>query len=714
MEETRLGWLLLLLSLMLSSAPVPALAQEPESTSEPSKVTKDAKDDILELEPILILGTRGEYDGKASANVTILNKDDVAQSPMLVLDDFLRQIPGFNTFRRSSSLVTAPAQDPEAQGVSLRGIGPGGASRALVLVDGVPVNDGYGGWLYWGEVPLENIERVEVVRGANAALWGNFAMGGVINVVTKTPGARSAQAKVSVGNRGTTDDDLSYSDRLGPVSIGLRGNFLHTDGWNIIASDQRGPIDQNSDLERKVFNGRLDYAASADLTLFVRGSYYAEDRNTGTPFRTSNTDRGYIVGGGTLKTMDGSAWQLQGFSRFTQFTEQYSSVNAARTAETPRQIQEVPSTDFGGSLTWTRAFFTDHLVTAGTDARVIFGQSNDQFFNATGTAIATNQVSAGKQIFNGVFVQDIYSPIPQLQLIGAARVDYFRNYDGQITTTPAGQAPTVTNFAAENRAVFNPKLAFHYRLSEEWALRGGTYTAFRAPTLSELYRQSSVEDLVLQPNPMLAPEFLKGGEVGVDFGGKGPLRARLTGFWNNLRNPIGNVASAQDPVTGEDSERTRANIGRARVRGMEAEAQYQLPWGFTLTASYLYTEALVTENSADPDLVGKRLAQVPWHTATVGLQYTNPALFNALVQWRYVGNQFEDADNRDALGSYYVVDMSASRDLPKLSVLSERQQGQLVLGIQNLFDRSYTVDRGGGIFKTGTPFLITAALRMQF
>ena len=67
---------------------------------------------------------------------------------MLVLDDFLRQIPGLNTFRRSSSLVTAPAQDPEARGVSLRGIGPGGASRALVLVDGIPVNDGFGGWLY--------------------------------------------------------------------------------------------------------------------------------------------------------------------------------------------------------------------------------------------------------------------------------------------------------------------------------------------------------------------------------------------------------------------------------------------------------------------------------------------------------------------------------------------------------------------------------------
>jgi len=412
--------------------------------------------------------------------------------------------------------------------------------------------------------------------------------------------------------------------------------------------------------------------------------------------------------------MDGSAWQLQMFSRFTGFKEQYSFVNQPRTAETPAQIQNVPSTDFGGSLTWTRSFFTDHLVTAGTDARVIFGQSNDQFFDATGTAIVTTQTSKGKQTFNGIFVQDIYSPIPRLQIIGAARVDYWRNYDGQITTNPVGQASTVTNFGSSSRALINPKLSFHYQLTEVWAVRGGTYTAFRAPTLSELYRPSSVEDLILLPNPSLGPEFLKGGEIGVDYGGQGPLRARLTGFWNNLKNAIGNVSAGTDPVTGEDTARVRQNIGHARIRGFEAEAAYRLPWNLSLTASYLYTEATVTDNPAEPDLVGKRLAQVPWQTATVGVQYTNPALFNVLVQWRYVGNQFEDADNNDPLGHYYVMDMSASRDIPKLSFLPERQHGQIFLGIQNLFQRQYYVDRGGEIFKTGTPLMITAALRVQF
>src|SRR5580704_11493510 len=128
------------------------------------------------LPPIVVTATRTKIAPKSSTSyLTIFTQQDVTQSPALVLDDALRQIPGFNTFRRSSSIVTAPADDPEAQGVTLRGVGPGGASRALVLLDGVPVNDGYGGWIYWDELPLDQIERIEIVNGGGSSLWGSGA-----------------------------------------------------------------------------------------------------------------------------------------------------------------------------------------------------------------------------------------------------------------------------------------------------------------------------------------------------------------------------------------------------------------------------------------------------------------------------------------------------------------------------------------------------------
>src|SRR5689334_16178028 len=145
-----------------------------------------ASDERTSLPPVVVTGTRSVVPNEeASSDVTVLDNETLERSGAQTLDDALRQLPDFNTFRRSSSLVTAPAEDPEAQGVTLRGIGPGGASRALVLVDGIPANDPFGGWLYWGEIPLDSIDRVEIVRGGISSLWGDFAEAGVINNITR-------------------------------------------------------------------------------------------------------------------------------------------------------------------------------------------------------------------------------------------------------------------------------------------------------------------------------------------------------------------------------------------------------------------------------------------------------------------------------------------------------------------------------------------------
>lgn len=690
------------------------VAMAAERAAEPT-APAGQQEEPIHLEPVLVTATRTEIRVKeAPVSVTVLTKEEIAQSGALVVDDLLRQIPGFNTFRRSSSLVTAPQQDPEAQGVTLRGIGPGGASRALVLLDGIPVNDAFGGFLYWGEVPLESVERIEVVRGGASSLWGNFALGGVINIITKAPEARAVQAKLSVGNLGTTDDALSYTDAVGPIRLGLYGNFLHTDGYNIIAPNQRGPLDQDSGSEHKAFSGRLEYAPTSNLSLFLRGSYYNEARNLGTPFRTSSTNRGFVAGRGTLRTADGSHWGLTIFSHLTTFNERFSGVSDDRTSETPTQLQEVPSTDVGGAFTWSRKFFTDHLLTAGTDFRLIEGESRDAFFDDTGTSIADRRISSGEQTFLGFFAQDLYTPIPQLQIALGVRLDYFRNFNGRATDTPAGMPTTVTRFPDQDRTAWSPRLSFRYQLREGLALRGAGYQAFRAPTLSELYRRSSIEGLVLRENPHLGPEFLEGGELGFDYTGLPGLNARLTGYWNNLRSPIANLTTARDPVTGEDTERTRANLGLARIRGIEADLEYRLTSQWTLTGSYLYSEALILDNPSDRDLEGKRLTQVPWHSATLGVRYTNPALFNLYVQWRYEGKKFEDADNMDKLAGYYVVDLTLSKPIPPLSFLPTFRGGEVFLAIQNLFDRQYDTDKGGGILKIGTPLQIQGGLRLEF
>src|SRR5881628_4202667 len=141
----------LLLSLLAVS---PAPAQKP--------------DDPTRLEPVVVTVTRIEQKaGEAPASVTVLTREDIRLSPSQTLDDLLRQVPGFSLFRRSSSLVAHPT----TQGISLRGIGSSGASRSLVLWDGIPANDPFGGWVYWTQFQPEELERVEVSRGASTSVF---------------------------------------------------------------------------------------------------------------------------------------------------------------------------------------------------------------------------------------------------------------------------------------------------------------------------------------------------------------------------------------------------------------------------------------------------------------------------------------------------------------------------------------------------------------
>ncbi|HEV7892914.1 MAG TPA: TonB-dependent receptor plug domain-containing protein, partial [Pyrinomonadaceae bacterium] len=131
-------------------------------------------------EQVTVTASRAETRlGETPASVVVLSTDELETTAALTPDDALRQVPGFQLFRRTGSR----AANPTAQGVSLRGVGASGASRAVVLYDGVPLNDPFGGWVYWGRVPREGLGRVEVLRGASSSLYGSGALGGVVQFV---------------------------------------------------------------------------------------------------------------------------------------------------------------------------------------------------------------------------------------------------------------------------------------------------------------------------------------------------------------------------------------------------------------------------------------------------------------------------------------------------------------------------------------------------
>src|SRR5204862_149623 len=188
-------------------------------------------------------------------SVVVLSRDDLNATAAFRTDDMLRQVPGFSLFRRTGSRTA----NPTAQGVSLRGLGASGASRALVLMDGQPLNDPFGGWVYWGRVPRDAVESVEVLRGAASDLYGSTALGGVGQVIPRPrPPGGEMRAEASVGNEGTLDGSVAFDGRAGPWGARLAAAGFRTDGYAPVEETSRGAVDTEATSSHGVVDLRVE------------------------------------------------------------------------------------------------------------------------------------------------------------------------------------------------------------------------------------------------------------------------------------------------------------------------------------------------------------------------------------------------------------------------------------------------------------------------
>jgi outer membrane receptor protein involved in Fe transport len=654
-----------------------------------------------------------------AASVNLLERESIARSPAVVADDVLRQVPTFSLFRRTSSL----AAHPTAQGVSLRGVGPSGVSRTLVLLDGIPFNDPFGGWVYWTRVPLSGLERIEIVDGSTSSAYGNYAMGGVINIVTTPPARRTVELRSQYGNRNTAKIDVSGSDVWGRLRASVDASIFDTDGYPIVAESERGRVDNNAAVNFRNVGIRVQYDINNRVYAFVRGGFFREDRDNGKVSTIDGTEEANntrwrtVSGGLRARLPDTSDLQGNVFADFNRFRSNFLAVPAANP---PRSIgrmtlnQRVPTSGVGGMIQWSRPIGLNQFVTAGTDLRWVDGDSEENGLDAvTGTQVTLSRISGGTQRSLGFYVQDLITPAPNLTLTLAARVDRWRNYDGHNleTNLPSG-TPTVNNrptLPDRDDVVASPRMAVLYHATRWFSVWGDLGWGFRAPTLNELYRQFRVGTVLTLANNQLGPERLVGGELGVRITPLPQLSVRTTWYDNRVKDPVSNVTIA---VSGATVTQQRQNLGRTRVSGLQTDAEYRIGSFLRVSGGYLYGRARVTEFDANPDLIGNFLPQVPKHRGSAQISYTNPRYFNVAVGLQFIGRQFDDdlnsrtvpGESKPGLPGYALVDFSASR--------SVAQNVEVFFGTQNLFDREYFV--GTLPTTTGTPRLLHGGVRLKF
>lgn len=626
---------------------------------------------------------------ETAANVVVLNATELNDRAAITLDEALRQVPGFTLFRRNNSL----SANPTTQGASVRGVGASGASRVLVLEDGIPLNDPFGGWVYWDRTPRIAIDRAEVLRGGGSMNYGSGTLGGVVDLVTRQP---SDLVMVQAAGDTLSGHDVEglLSHKIEQWTFSARGETLGNDGAFIVLPQDRGVIDTPTEL--KFSNGavQVERSLGQNASLFGHGSIFSEQRNNGTLQQVNSTHLGELAGGINAELAK-NVFTLRVYGTGEHYHQSFSAIATDRNSEALTRWQTVPSDQAGFSAEWSRPL-SSAQVTAGVDGRFIHGESDETVF-AAGSPV--NMIAAGgRNNLMGTFAEVQVPLLRRLRASAGLRVDWWSNQDGFTRSTPLRTGLTTsTTLSGHNESALSPRAGLIYELTSSWQLTASAYGGFRAPTLNELYRTFRLGNVITQANEALTAEHLQGGETGLRF-----VRKRFIAsgefFQENVDDPVGNVTLSVTPAL---ITRQRQNMGALRARGADADLLLMLP-RIQVRAGYEYVHSVVTSFSANPVLVGRFVPEVPAHVFTASAVYAAPRRWSVVALLRAASRQFDDDLNQFELQPYSTLGLSL-----------EKQTGPATwfASASNIFD-SAIQSAATPVFTYASPRIVSGGVRL--
>lgn len=637
-----------------------SLAQEAEADRDEA-----ASEPPVHRQEIVVSATRTERPGDAlPLSVTIISQSDIEEAPVLAVDDLLRTVPGVNLPGMNST-----SQHASSGRLSMRGLGD---ERALVMVDGIPINDGFRGYIHWQEVALEDLERIEIVRGGSASLFGNYALGGTINMITRPVTRSEIDLRALYGELDSSRLSLAVRKMFGPrLGLDLSAQRFETDGYVRKLPEDRLPIDTRSPSDSLRAQLRADYAPSSRFSGFARASTFDLDLSLGTPLWKSRSESTDISTSNHLRVGRDGDLAISGFYKDLRLWVNLTSISARGDSEILTSELDTPARDFGGSAQWTRSLGSRFpLVSVGMDVRHIDAESLTTRFAPSGSIAGVTTVT-GTQTFWGTFGQLSWTPSDELEVLLSGRLDVWQSENGREQITGG----TTTTHPAQRATEVDPRVSIRYRFAPGIAMRAAAYRAFRAPTLEDLYRSNFRR----QANPDLTSEVMTGGDVGADLGGR-RWRAEANVFWTRTTDTITEVPVSIVPFLVVQPR----NVGETRSRGFESMAEFRPHARWSVQSTYTWTDAEIVDSPADPALEGNRLPRIPEHVGTFGVRYADERGFVGSVRARALSSSWEEAANQVALDEHLVIDIYGAWPLrPGVTLL--------IIG-ENLFDAEYVAE----------------------
>ena len=635
--------------------------------------------EAVELEKTVVTATRTETPiENLPVSVTVITKNDIEKMHAKTVDDVLNKAAGINV-RRNQGLSTTGSHTT----VAMRGTGRETA-RTLFLKDGVPLNTTYIGSVnFWSTMSVDNIEKIEIVRGASSALYGSSAMGGVVNIITR-PAKKKREGSVSLegGTFDTYIGNARFSGATEKYGLRVAAGHKRTKGYEYYEGDKwkdyyHTPENEttNASIGADIFLGesllKLDY------------EYFLEDSLTRTTSKgdgeakNNNYMLGYNIPIGKID-FSIKSWYFD----YSNTYEKHKYNKTTGAYDKFYYTYSVPKDEYGLMLQ-AISEFGSHRLTVGSDLK--WGECDSNYSYETG-----QRKFSGKQDLYSVFVNDEILIGDKLILSAGVRYDSWKNhsgdyYDDTKAPTKEGQYPEKTDEA------LSPRAGVVYKLTEATKLRASFGTGFRAPSLYYLYRSgyhgASRFDLA---NPELEPEKMPWSyDAGFDMKPNENLNLTFTFYQSQFEDFMTSKtldASEVPPWYTPEPGQTvvqKVNVGKVDIYGVEAGLEVSFNSKWSAFVNHTYNVSKIKEYEEKPEVVKNYLDHSPRHTTKLGFIYDNPELFTLGIYLTNVGSMFYDMENTDSkkLDAYQVVDLKISREILKGM--------ELFLTLDNLTDEKY-------------------------
>jgi iron complex outermembrane receptor protein len=720
--------------LLLCSLPVlwlnGALAQE--AKSKPDETQKET-----ELKDVVVTATRTEKDlSETPGSAAVVTQSEIQKRNASTIDQVINTIPGVFDRRGKGDMDTLAA-------ISLRGFPT--QQRTLIMIDGLALNDGYTGGVQFGGLSAQNVERVEVVKGPFSSLYGGFAMGGAVNVITRMPEKREFIFSAGYGGglgTGRAMNDLgrfyvSYGDsfkgKLG-VLIGYGRN--RTNGYaNEINSQSVKPpsaiggytttVDPQGSTKYLIgdkgdntwwddnLSLKLAYEFSnvTKLTFLYMIYRYQYDYDAGHTYLTDSLGApvySYTSGSSSVRAatyLNGAGYKEQnvysiGFETEIGRAKLQSSLNflnnnkywyttPGSTATTtavggPGTVADTPAKRISGNFQFTLPLYRRHILTLGADFSGSSANTEEYGLSNWKDENARGNMTynaKGKTATGAFFLQDELSIWSDLTAYLGLRGDYWRTFSGYANQVGSAGYP----ISYEMRSAFStsPKAAIVYKPFVQTVLRTSVGRAFRAPSVYELYRTwTSSTGTIYQGNPDLKPETSTSWDLGIDQG----LWKGAVGKVAYFENYMSNIMYRKTNLNNSKIQ-DYINAAKASGRGVEMEIGQKVLSNLKLFVNGTFNSAHITKNPAKTATEGKRLTYLPRWMTNVGAEYERGRL-TATLTGRYVAKLYTNDENKDVVSNvpssydpYFTLDTKLSLRLANHLKLS--------FSVDNLLNREF-------------------------